>query len=329
MCVLPETVRIMTDKNESNLNENVPDSSQSRRGFLTKSAVAGGALLALGGGAGVALADEHTVDATEASFDDVDGTDVDVLNYALTLEHLESAFYEEALETFDADDFVEADSLQEYTEADREALYGYVEMLADHEAQHVNVLTQAIQLVGGDPVVADEYDFGYDDVEGFLSLGAVLENTGVGAYAGAAPFVESPDLLGAALSIHSVEARHAALLNKVTGTSPFPNAFDQASSQSEVLDAVSQFIVGESETETDDDETETESGETETETESGETETETESGETETETGTETETEAGNETVTGTENGTATDTGNATATETGTGTSTGTEPSGT
>jgi len=96
--------------------------------------------------------------------------------------------------------------------------------------------------------------------------------------------------VGAAMSIHSVEARHAAVLNMITGTSPFPDAFDSASSQSDVLEAVSQFIVEETETSTDD-ETETEE-ESETETEE-ESETETEY-ETATETGNETATENGN-----------------------------------
>ncbi|AEN05948.1 hypothetical protein Halar_3188 [halophilic archaeon DL31] len=293
----------MTDRNNDNRNENATEKSQSRRGFMTKSAVAGGALLTLGGGAGVALADEQTMMdkmmSTEASFDDVEGTDIDVLNYALALEHLESAFYKEGMETFDENAFVEAESLQAFTEEHRRMLYGYLGTVGDHEAKHVEVLTQVVKMLGGEPVAAAEYDFGFEDVGGFLSLGAVLENTGVAAYAGAAPFVESPDLVGAAMSIHSVEARHAAVLNMITGTSPFPNAFDSASSQSDVLEAVSQFIVEETETSTDD--------ETATEEES----------ETATETGNETVTEAGNETATETEYETATETGNETATENG------------
>ena len=225
-----------------------------------------------------------------------------MLNYALSLEHLESAFYEEGLDTFDEDDFLDAEALEAFSEDDREQLYSYVGTLADHEAQHVSVLTQAIELLGGDPVAAAEYEFDFEEVGEFLSLAAVLENTGVAAYAGAAPFVESPDLLGAALSIHSVEARHAAVMNAYTGTSPFPDAFDEASSQSDVLDAVSQFIVEETETPSDDDGNET---------------------------ATETVTDNGNETVTATENGTATETGNGTVPETGNETATGTEPPGT
>jgi len=69
----------------------------------------------------------------------------------------------------------------------------------------------------------------------------------VSAYAGAAPFVESPDLLGVALAIHSVEARHAAVLNNVVGEPPFPNAFDPARSQEEVLEAAGPFFASSAE----------------------------------------------------------------------------------
>jgi hypothetical protein len=95
------------------------------------------------------------------------------------------------------------------------------------------------------------YTFGFESVGEFLALGQVFENTGVAAYAGAAPFIQSPDLLSAALSIHSVEARHAAILNWINGESPFPNAYDSASSQQDVIDAVTPFI------ESEDDDTDT------------------------------------------------------------------------
>nr|WP_305883038.1 ferritin-like domain-containing protein [Halobellus rarus] len=214
---------------------------------MARSAIAGGSLLALGGATGSVLGQEDgdSDDGPEemtASFDDVEGTDLDVLNYALSLEHLENAFYREGLEMFSVEDFVVADSLESYDEERRMEVYDRVETIAEHESTHVDVLTQAIELLGGTPVEEDSYNFGVETVGDFLGLGQVLENTGVAAYAGAAPFVESPDLLSAALSIHSVEARHAALLNEVNGESPFPDAFDSAQSQQEVLDAIEGLI---------------------------------------------------------------------------------------
>ena len=275
----------MTDTNDPESTANENRGSPSRRGFLTKSAVAGGALLALGGGAGVTLADQHTAPDVEASFDDVAGTDVDVLNYALTLEHLEAAFYQTALERFDEAAFLDADALSEFTEAQRQEAYGYVGTLAEHEAQHVAVLTQAVELLGGNPVMAAEYEFGFETVGEFLSLAATLENTGVAAYAGAAPYVESPDLLSTALAIHSVEARHAAAMNAVSGSSPYPDSFDEPSAQSDVLSVASAFIVEE-------------------ETEATGTDGTADGNETPTETANETVTEAGNETATDTGTGT-------------------------
>ena len=89
------------------------ESNSSRRGFLARSALAGGALVALGGGAGIALADEHTTDAPAAAFDDVDGTDVDVLKAVdagdsgarvsralLTIRYSDDAHAERADDTF-------------------------------------------------------------------------------------------------------------------------------------------------------------------------------------------------------------------------------------
>jgi hypothetical protein len=235
----------LADRIATSIKDRIEGDGSSRRRFLNRSVVAGGALLALGGGTGFAVAQESDDSMTEemtATFDDVRGTDIDVLNYALSLEHLENAFYREGLETFNESDFVVADSLQSFDEETRLAVYGYVQTVGNHEATHVDVLTQAVELLGGDPAQEATYDFGIETVGDFLALGQVLENTGVAACAGAAPYVESPDLLGAALSIHSVEARHAAILNWVNGESPFPNAFDPASSQGDVLEAVSQFI---------------------------------------------------------------------------------------
>jgi bacterioferritin (cytochrome b1) len=205
-------------------------------------------LLALGGATGSVLGqdddsgEDSGPEEMTAAFDDVEGTDLDVLNYALSLEHLENAFYREGLAMFDEEDFAAADALESYDEDRRRDIRSQVQTIAEHEATHVDVLTQSIELLGGTPVEEDSYNFGVGSVGDFLGLAQVLENTGVAAYAGAAPFVESPDLLSAALSIHSVEARHAALLNEVNGDSPFPDAFDSAQSQQEVLDAIEGLI---------------------------------------------------------------------------------------
>ena len=161
---------------------------------------------------------------------------VDVLNYALTLEHIEATFYREGLKMFDAAAY-EAAGYQT-------TVRDYVEEIGEHEAQHVEALTKAIKQLKGEPVEEAEYDFGYDDLAGFLATAAAVENLGVAAYTGAAQYlIDNDDLLTAALTIHGVEARHAAYLNVVTGAdSPFPDAVDAPMTPDEVLEIAGPFI---------------------------------------------------------------------------------------
>jgi rubrerythrin len=163
-------------------------------------------------------------------------TPVGVLNYALTLEHLEAAFYREGLRRFGEADFTDAG----YAPVVRK----YLTAIQDHEAEHVDTLMQVIGDLKGEPVAAGQYDFGYADVAGFLGVAQTLENTGVSAYEGAAQYlIEEDQLLTAALTIHGVEARHAAYLNGLNGVSPFPAATDPPLAPDDVLAAASQFIV--------------------------------------------------------------------------------------
>ena len=163
---------------------------------------------------------------------------VDVLNYALTLEHLEATFYRTGLEQFTADDFVSAG----YVAGVRD----FLAEIGQHEADHVEVLTSVIESLDGEPVEEAEYDFGVTDVATFLQTAAALENTGVYAYTGAAQYlIEEDELLTAALTIHGVEARHAAYLNVLTGASPFPDAVDAPLTPAEVLEIAGPFIVSE------------------------------------------------------------------------------------
>ncbi len=206
----------------------------SRRAFLTGSAkLAGGAGLALVvGGPLVARAQ----DATPAAVDFED--DVDVLNYALTLEHLEFAFYRDGLETL-GDVFGEGPF--------GGSIFERLTAIRDHEEEHVATLTQVIGDLGGEPAEEQEYDFGdaFTDASGatFLTTAQALENTGVSAYDGAGQFISDPELLTAAGTIVAVEARHASYLNLLNGTLPFPAAFEDPLSPAEVLEIAGPFIV--------------------------------------------------------------------------------------
>lgn len=164
-------------------------------------------------------------------------SEVDVLNYALTLEHIEATFYREGLAQFDVAAF-EALGYQASVR-DRIAEIG------EHEATHVETLTSVIESLGGEPVEEAEYNFGYTDLASFLQVAALLEKTGVSAYQGAAQYlIDNDDLLTAALTIHGNEARHSAYLNVVNGTeSPFPAAVDPVLTPAEVLEIAGPLIV--------------------------------------------------------------------------------------
>jgi len=212
-----------------------------RRGLLHGSGklAGGGALaLALGGTATrrmVAAQDGTPVvlgGATPAPF----ANETEVLNYALTLEHLESAFYRDGLAQFVAQDFIDLGF--------QASVLDYLVEIGAHEAAHVVTLTDVITSLGGTPVAEAAYDFGYTDLTGFLGVAGALENTGVAAYTGAAQYlIDNDELLTAALTIHGVEARHAAYLNVVNGTSPFPDAVDAPLTPDEVLEIAGPFIV--------------------------------------------------------------------------------------
>jgi hypothetical protein len=184
----------------------------SRRGLL----VAGGAAAAAAAFPGSAMA---------KGFGPVDRS---ILNFALTLEYLEAAFYARAL--------------------DNGGLTGelrrFAKVVGAHEKAHVVALKKAL---GNAAVKRPSFDFhGATVGRNFLPTAILLEDTGVEAYQGQAVRLRSDKLLAAALAIHPVEARHAAWARYIAGQSPAPASFNPAKSMDEVLSAVEStgFIVG-------------------------------------------------------------------------------------
>ena len=151
--------------------------------------------------------------------------DIDIVNFALTLEYLETAFYKEGLKL---------------------GLSSSVKKIAtefgDQESQHVDALTKAVQSLGGTPAPMPKFSFGVTDEKSFLKLAQVLEDTGVGAYNGAAPSIKSKEVLGAAGTIVQIEARHAAAIRLINKAAPAPLAFDKAIEKAAVLKAVTPLI---------------------------------------------------------------------------------------
>ena len=145
--------------------------------------------------------------------------DFGILNYALTLEYLERSFYNQvvaaATDANDDDD----DTTVSLLDDDQLDLFT---LIRDHEAAHVDLLSTAIVEAGGMPVDYEDSDFEFGDFlnsfEGIATLAQGLEDTGVRAYKGQAAAIENKDYLTVALRIHSVEARHAAAIRRLTAS---------------------------------------------------------------------------------------------------------------
>ncbi|EIW77466.1 hypothetical protein CONPUDRAFT_92561 [Coniophora puteana RWD-64-598 SS2] len=142
-------------------------------------------------------------------------TVTDILNYALTLEHLENAFYAEGINNFTQQSFIDA-GLPGFAA-------GRFSEIAQHEATHVQFLTGAL---GEDATQACDYNFPVTDAKSFAQVSYLLENVGTSAYSGAAQYL-SGGTLTAAAAILAVEARHSAWVNSaVLKANPWNGAFD-------------------------------------------------------------------------------------------------------
>ena len=194
-----------------------------RTAFLRKAAVGTGAIV---GGGAVLGALPAIASAGVAK------SDVAILNFALTLEYLEAAFYAEA---------VSKGKLNGETKT-------FARVVAQHEAAHVAFLKSAL---GHAAVKKPKFNFHgtTSDQAKFQATAQALEDTGVSAYLGQVGNIKSKKILGAAGSILPIEARHAAWIRDIRGRGnnpkPAPTAFEGARTKRQVLAVVSatKFIV--------------------------------------------------------------------------------------
>ena len=226
----------MTNSNPQNdgaLAELAADPA-SRAAFLKKmgGGVAGASAFALflaacGGSKNASSTTTEAMTTTSGGAATANEGDLKIVNYALTLEYLEADFY----------DKVVASGLFKGTQLD------LIKAIQSHEHAHVAALKGTAAKLGT-PAAKPKTKFPVKSAAAVLSLAATVENICAAAYLGQAGNIKSKEILAAAISIHSVEARHASALNMLIGKSPTPDGgFAAPLSMAQVLPKVKPFIV--------------------------------------------------------------------------------------
>ncbi|KAH8600217.1 ferritin-like domain-containing protein [Bisporella sp. PMI_857] len=158
-----------------------------------------------------------------------------ILQYALTLEHLENAFYKKALSTWT----LEAFTAQGFSAE----LYEQLKYVTHDEESHVVYLTAGLKAAGAEPVAPCTYNFPMTSPGEFIKLASIIEGVGVSAYLGAAPSITEKAYLTAAGSILVTEALHQSKARDATGKIPFANPNGTPLGLNPVFSIASQFIV--------------------------------------------------------------------------------------
>jgi rubrerythrin len=153
--------------------------------------------------------------------------DIAILNYALTLEYLETEFYAKVV----------ASGLF------KGKVGGLIKDFGSQEATHVEALKGAVEKLGGTPAAKPAGKFPINTATQVAELAYTVENLGAAAYLGQAAKIQNAEVLAAALAIHTVEARHAATLGTLVKKSVTPQgAFATPADMSTVLAAVKPFL---------------------------------------------------------------------------------------
>ena len=218
---MDEFLDVLAVDSDGAIEETAQAAGIDRSVLLRRAAIGGGAML----GSSALLALLPGVASAAPSVRSATAGDIAILNFALTLEYLEAAFYAEANRL---------DKLTGETAT-------FAKVVGQQEARHVEFLKSTL---GNHAVATPKFNFkGTTSAMGtFQKTAMALEETGVSAYAGAAVGISNKKTLAAALSVHSVEARHAAWIRDIIGSGsnplPAPLAFDPAETKARVLKVV-------------------------------------------------------------------------------------------
>ena len=190
-------------------------------------AACGGSSKSSGSASATGTSGANTTGSTTANATKAAATsDLAIVNYALTLEYLETEFYAKVAKSG----------------LFKGATLATLKTFGAEESDHVAALHKVAASLGT-PAKKPTGKFPVHSATQVASLAATVENLGAAAYLGQAAAIKSKEVLAAALSIHSIEARHAATLNLLTKRNPTPNgAFAKPATMAEVLKAVKPFI---------------------------------------------------------------------------------------
>ena len=214
------------------IREALDEGMQSTRAQLFRRSIIGGGTF-LAGGLLIGGLPKIALGAPSAK------QDVEILNFALLLEYLESEFYIRAVDS----GALNGDA----------RLLGFARTVRDHEVAHVNFLLSALG-DAANPKPTFDFKGTTEDAAMFRATAIVLEDTGVAAYNGQGPRL-TKGTLAAAAQIVSVEARHAAWIRRIVagpgypnrpGDYPAPAVLDKALTKAQVEAAVGRtgFITG-------------------------------------------------------------------------------------
>jgi hypothetical protein len=136
-------------------------------------------------------------------------TDIEILNFALTLEYLQAAFY------------TEAERLKALSEVGAQA----AKKIGAVERAHVTALQRALGPVATKGPLFD-FRGATEDDDTFLRTAVAFEDLGTAAYKQQLTRISTPAYISAAAAIHTVEARHAAWIRHIAGVQPAVAALD-------------------------------------------------------------------------------------------------------
>lgn len=177
--------------------------------------------------------------------------DIGIFKFALRLEYLQAAFYQQGLSMFKEADFQNSATVQKLGGSKIGArIYSYISAFALNELDHIAAIIKWIGLLDGQPQPPDCYNFGITTVDSFLQLAQTIENLTVMAYDGVVipqfqtsnATVFNPFLQALVATIATVQARHAAYFNLLNMAIPFPTPFDTPLTMDQVVSAINPFL---------------------------------------------------------------------------------------